>query len=75
MEIGDRIRFWRRVLARRDTFLTNDTGDHVSIDSYNPITDRVTYRVGKFGYYELGFGMTMDRREFLAHGAKSWRAS
>lgn len=61
IEMG-RVRFWRE----RPFLRNRRTGEHFAVESYNPLTDRVTYRFGRHGTSPLGPYPTMSRGAYLA---------
>lgn len=64
-----RILFWLRGEQRQAFWYKRETGNHLAFQSYNPFTDRVTFRVGQFGASPMLIHYpSMTRKEWLAMG-------
>lgn len=69
-KIFERLKFSWLVYQRQTPFWVNGNCDYLAVEHYNPLTDKVSYRLGRFGSCSLGPYPTMDRPTFLSYGER-----
>lgn len=60
-----RVKFLIQMMKKRVPSWHTSEGHHVYPQSYNILTDRVTYRQGRFGYVD--FTSSMTRENYMSH--------